>query len=360
MSTTQSLDAGKQAAFEEKLVSMLNLGSLAVMVSIGHRTGLFDTMAGAGPLSSVEIADRAGLNERYVREWLGAVVTGQILEHDHATGTYWLPAEHAALVTRAATPNNLAVFAQYIPMMGTVEDDVIDCFKNGGGVPYSRYTRFHEVMAEDSGQTVLPVIESHILPLVDGLVDRLDQGIHVLDVGCGRGKAMNQLAKRFPNSTFVGVDLSADAVAFATAEAEKAGLANVSFVQGDATHLADLIEPGSFQLVTTFDAVHDQAAPRKVVAAIRTALTEDGVYLAQDIQGSSCHHGDMDHPIGPLLYSLSVTHCMTVSLAQGGDGLGTMWGREQAVALFNEAGFTDVAVNELDHDIQNYYYVCRP
>jgi hypothetical protein len=128
----------------------------------------------------------------------------------------------------------------------------------------------------------------------------------------------------------------------------------------DAATLADTVAPGSFDLVTTFDAVHDQAEPMAVLSGIRRALADDGVYLAQDIKGSGHHHGDTEHPIGPLLYTLSCMHCMTVSLSRGGPGLGAMWGREQAIAHFRAAGFRSVEVHELAHDVQNYWYVCRP
>ena len=227
-------------------------------------------------------------------------------------------------------------------------------------MPYERYTRYHEVMAEDSGQSVLPALETHILPLEPDLKQRLEQGIRVLDVGCGRGKAVNLMARLFPNSRFTGYDLSEEAIAYARREAEAQGNANVEFVVRDLSDFDETAEEGAFDFITTFDAVHDQAAPQRVLKGIRRALAEGGVYLAQDVKGSSHHHGDMDHPIGPLLYTVSCMHCMTVSLAQGGEGLGAMWGRETALAYFKAAGFQQIAIHELDHDVQNYYYFCRP
>ncbi len=351
----------KAAAFEERLVDILNAGAVCLMTSVGHRTGLFDSLADGMPGTSPEIAARAGLNERYVREWLGAMVTSGVVDYDAAAGTYRLPLEHAACLTRAATPNNLAVFAQYIPELGAVEDHIVDCFKDGGGVPYERFNRFHEIMAEDSGQSVLPALRAHILPLVPELIERLEAGIAVLDLGCGRGKAITQLAGWFPNSRFTGYDLSAEAVAWATANAEEQGLTNLTFEVRDLSTFDEDAEAGAFDFVTTFDAVHDQANPRALVRGIRRSLKSDGVYLAQDINGSSHVHENCEHPIGPLLYTVSCLHCMTVSLAQdGGAGLGAMWGRQKAVEIFTEAGFGSVEVNELEHDIQNLYYVCRP
>jgi SAM-dependent methyltransferase len=354
---TPDLDA--QTGFEEQMIDILNHGALALMLSIGHRTGLLDAMGQLGWTTSEDLAVAADLDERYVREWLGAMTTGRIVDHEAASGTYALPAERAGVLTRDSE-ENLAVFAQYISVLGAVEDDIVECFRNGGGVDYGAYPRFHEIMEEDSAQTVVAALRDHILPLVPELTDRLERGIRVIDVGCGRGRALLTLGSWFPNSTFVGYDLSEEAVAYARANAARQGLANVVFHAEDAVRLAALEQPGAADLVTTFDAVHDQADPEAVVAGIRRVLGEDGVYLAQDIDGTSSHHGDLDHPIGPLLYTVSCLHCMTVSLARGGAGLGAMWGRDRALALFQAGGFTQIDVHTLEHDVQNAYYVCRP
>ncbi len=329
------------------------------MISIGHRTGLFDTMSNLEPSSSAEIASKAGLNERYVREWLGAMVTGGVVELDPNTIKFALPPEHAAALTRAAGSNNMAVFAQYIGMMGSVEDDILECFSKGGGVPYSRFPRFHAVMAEDSGQSVLSSLESHILPLLPGLSDKLANGIHKLDVGCGQGLIMNRLAELFPKSRFTGMDLSGEAVMFAWKEAAEKKLRNVEFIVADLSHFDQTAEVEAFDLVTTFDAVHDQKFPLNVLKGIHRALRPDGVYLMQDIKGSSHVHNNLDHPIGTFLYTVSCMHCMTVSLAQGGEGVGAMWGEEMTRDYLQKAGFRSVEKYELAHDIQNNWYIIR-
>jgi len=185
-------------AFADDLLGMLKQGALALMVSINHRTGLFDAMAELPPVDASGIADHTGLNERYVREWLAAMVAGGIVEYAPEADHFRLPAFRAALLTRSASPDNIAVFAKYIGVLGQVEDKVVDCFRRGGGVAYEHYPRFHEVMAEDSGQTVIAGLDEHILPLVHGLQDRLEQGIRVLDIGCGKGRALLHLAARWP------------------------------------------------------------------------------------------------------------------------------------------------------------------
>ncbi|MCI0586296.1 MAG: methyltransferase domain-containing protein [Planctomycetes bacterium] len=358
MSKTHS-DPAKAEAFAARLLTVLNDGALCLMVSVGHRTGLFDGLRGLPPSTSEEIAAKAGLNERYVREWLGAMVTGGVVEVDPATGRYSLPAEHAAYLTRAAAADNLAAFTQYIALLGGVEDDIVECFRKGGGVPYERYPRFHAVMAEDSGQSVLSSLESHILPLVPGLTERLDRGIDVLDVGCGAGRALNRMAELYPRSRFVGLDLSEEAVGLARAEASRKRLGNAEFEAVDLGDFDETAEPGRYDFITTFDAVHDQARPLRVLRGIHRALKPDGVYLMQDIKGSSRVEKNVGHPIGTFLYTVSCMHCMTVSLAQDGEGLGAMWGEERTREYLERAGFRTVEKRELAHDIQNNWYVVR-
>ncbi len=351
---TQQYDQERAEAFADRMVGVLNEGAIALMTSIGHRTGLFDALDSLPPSTSGRIAEAAGLSERYVREWLGAMVVGRIVEHDPEAGTYWLPPEHAAFLTRAAAPDNIAAFTQYIPLLGSVEDRIVECFEHGGGVPYSAFPRFQEVMAEDSGQTVLPALLDDILPLIDRLTERLREGIEVLDVGCGSGRAINLLARAFPESRFAGYDLSEEAVARGRGESAEHGATNVRFEVRD---VSTLDEEGRYDLITTFDAVHDQAKPAEVLKCIHRALRGDGVYLMQDIAGSSYHHNNLDHPIGPFLYTVSTMHCMTVSLAQDGAGLGAMWGEEKAREMLRDAGFRKVRVEQLPHDFQNSYYI---
>lgn len=353
--SNQQIDNTKAEAFAESLIDMFNRGALSLMVSIGHRAGLFDTMSTLPPSTSQRIAESAGLNERYVREWLGAMVTGGIVDYDSESSNYSLPTEHAAFLTRDAAPNNMAVFAQYVPLLGAVEDKILRCFKNGGGVPYSEFGRFHEVMSEDSGQTVVAALFDHILPLVPGLHEKLQGGIDVLDVGCGSGKALNLLARTYPNSRFAGYDLSDEAIEAARADASRESLKNVRFETRDLTSFD--LDGERFHLVTAFDAIHDQARPDNVLAGIARVLHPDGIFLMQDIAGSSHLHKNMDHPIAPLLYTISCLHCMTVSLAQDGAGLGAMWGEEKAREMLKEAGFTKVEVKRLAHDFQNSFYI---
>lgn len=282
--TTQQLDQAKVEAFAGQMLGALNSASLVLMTSIGHQTGLFETMATLPPSTSEQIAQAAGLNERYVREWLGAMVSGQIVDCDDSGTTFSLPPEHAASLTRAAGPGNLASMAAFIPLIANVEKPVIASFRNGGGVPYSAYPDFQRLMAENSGMVVDATLLNVTLPLAPGLEQRLRDGIDVADVGCGMGHAINVMAQAFPKSRFTGFDFSAEGIAAGAAEAAKLGLANARFVEQDA---ATLDAPAQFDLITVFDAIHDQAQPRRVLRNIHTALRPCGTFLMVDVRAAS-------------------------------------------------------------------------
>jgi 2-polyprenyl-3-methyl-5-hydroxy-6-metoxy-1,4-benzoquinol methylase len=358
MKENQNFDTRRAENFSNSLIDTLNKSALAFMISIGHRSGLFDTMASLDVFTTGELAAASNLNERYVREWLGAMVTGGVVDYSGETKKFNLPPEHAAFLTRRAGADNMSVFMQYAAVMGNVEDEILECFKNGGGVPYSRFPRFHEVMAEDSGQSVLSSLESHIIPLVPGLYEKLKSGIGVLDVGCGSGRIINKMASMFPHSQFTGMDLSSEAIGNAQKEACDAGLSNVDFVEKDLSDFHQTAPFEQYDLITTFDAIHDQGKPLNVLKGIYRSLKNDGIYLMQDISGSGNLEQDKIHPLGIFLYTVSTMHCMTVSLAQeGGEGVGAMWGEEMTRDYLKEAGFTSVATNKLAHDIQNNWYV---
>ena len=356
MTTTAEFDTAKAEEFAGRMVGMLNSGLLVLLTSVGHRTGLFDTMAALEPLSSDDIAAKAGLNERYVREWLNGMTVGGIVEYDPATKRYRLPPEHAASLTRAAGPGNMANMMQFESLMGGVEDDIVECFHKGGGVPYSRYPKFQKLMAEMSAEVHDAALIDGELALVDGLIDRLREGIDVADLGCGAGHAINLMAREFPNSRFTGWDFSEEGIAAATAEAAELGNTNTTFEVKD---VATIDAREQFDLITVFDAIHDQAQPAKVLQNIYNALRPNGVFLCVDIAGSSNVEENMDHPLGPMIYGVSTFHCMTVSLALDGAGLGTMWGEQTANRMFEEAGFTDIETKRIPEDIFNVYYVAR-
>lgn len=360
------IDQSKAEAFAGRMLDVLNSSLLGLMISIGHQTHLFDIMSRlSSPSTSAKIAKAANLNERYVREWLGAMVTGKIVEYNPATSKYRLPPEHAAFLTKDAGIDNMAVFMQYISLLGDVEQKVIECFRKGGGVPYSAFPRFQQLQAEDTARVFDARLIDQIVPLVDGLGDRLRAGIDVLDVGCGQGHAINLMARTFPNSRFTGYDISKEGIETAREEAKQMGLTNVKFEVRD---VASINEHEKYDLITAFDVIHDQAQPAKVLNEIYHALsnkqeeeggeTRAGIFLMQDMAASSKLEGNIENPLGPTLYSISTMHCMTVSLACNGEGLGTVWGRQKAEEMLKEAGFSEkIEVREVPGDIFNYYYI---
>jgi SAM-dependent methyltransferase len=342
--------------FAERIVGALDAASLAILLSIGHQTKLFDTLAELPPATSAQIADAARLNERYVREWLGGVAAGRIVDYDPAAQTYSLPRGRAAVLTRAAGPDNLSRVAQFIPLLAEVEQKVIERFRTGGGLSYSEYPRFHTLMAEQSGEVFDAALVDVTLPMAEGLPDKLRAGAELADIGCGSGHAINVMAQAFPASRFTGIDFSDEGLAAGRAEADRLGLRNVSFVAKDVAKL-DLAD--AYDVITAFDAIHDQAHPAEVLANIYRALRPGGTFLMVDVKASSRVEDNIGVPFACYLYTVSTMHCMSVSLALDGDGLGTVWGRQLATSMLADAGFDDVQVREIDNDPINNYYVAR-
>jgi SAM-dependent methyltransferase len=354
---SEPLDPARVEAFAGRLFELYTGGLLTFLVDIGHRTGLF-AAAAAGPATSAELAGRADLQERYVREWLGAMVTGGILEHDPAAGTYRLPAEHAACLTGPGSAN-LAPLSRLDTHLAKHVDAVARAFREGGGVPYAEYRpEFTDVMDAIGRGAFDELLVGEYLPLVPGLAERLAAGARVADVGCGTGHAIVLLAAAYPASTFVGYDLAGDAIARARSEAAAAGLPNARFEVRDAARLT-VEEP--FDVVFVFDAVHDQVAPAAVLERIHAALAPGGTFVMVEPRTSSDLAGNLGNPVAPPLYSVSTLHCLTVSLAGGGAGLGAAWGEELARSMLADAGFVDVAVHEAPGDPLNAVFVAtRP
>ena len=348
-----NLDRQKLRTFRHILAGINNGGMLNLMLKIGDDLGLFDAAA-QGPTSSQELAERAGLQERYVREWLGAMVTGGIFEYDADTRTYTLPPEHASLLTGI---DNVTAFAHRTVLFTKHLPGVTEAFKHGGGVPYTAFRPdFTDFQNLGSRRRHDRFLLSNYLPAVPGLTERLSRGLRACDVGCGTGHAANLMAQAFPASTFVGYDIGQDAIASARQEAQTGGLDNASFEVQDARRFPT--EP-KFDLITAFDAIHDQVDPQGVLNQIRAALAPGGTFLMLDIKASSHLEDNIGASAAPALYAVSVMHCMTVSLAHDGAGLGTVWGEQLARRMLAEAGFSRVETAD-PHDQMNLVYACYP
>jgi 2-polyprenyl-3-methyl-5-hydroxy-6-metoxy-1,4-benzoquinol methylase len=212
------------------------------------------------------------------------------------------------------------------------------------------------LQAEETARIFDSKLTNQILPLIPEINDKLSNGIKVLDIGCGRGHAINLMGKAFPKSKFTGCDISREGISSAKEEAKNLGLTNVQFEIKDALLIEEL---GKFDLITAFDTIHDQTQPTKVLKAINASLNNTGFFLMQDIAASSNVEKNIDNLLAPALYTISTMHCMSVSLAFNGEGLGTMWGKELAVKKLDEAGFKDIKVKNIEGDIMNYYYLSR-
>ena len=340
-------DETQQAAFARKLTDILNFGSLNLAMGIGYRTRLFDVMDTLdGPASAEDIAEQAALDTRYVKEWLGIMVCGGVVALSRGVDGedgFRLPKAHADLITRRAGNANLGVYTQEIPLLTRCAlDEVLEGFRTGQGVSYDNYPRFQQFMGQLADAKHREVLVDTFLPSVDqgAVVRRMAAGIRVCDLGCAEGVALMLMAEAFPRSTFVGLDISEEALRKARAESQDKALTNITFINQDAAVLDDTSDlAGTFDYVTAFDAIHDQTRPLAALKGVRAFLKPGGVFSMVDIAAGSRLADNRDHPMGPFLYTVSLMHCMPVGLVDGGTGLGMMWGREQAVEMLQAAGF---------------------
>ena len=352
--TDTTVDPQRVEEFLGQLFTIYTGTMLNYMIDIGHRTALF-TAATEGAATSEELADRAGLTERYVREWLGAMVTGGIFEYDPETKTYALPPERAAALTDG--PTNIAPMAQFNTHIGKHVHQVARAFREGGGVPYAEYRPEFTGVMDGISRTIFDAwLVDGYLPLVPGLAEHLRSGARVADIACGAGHALVLLARTFPASTFVGFDFDDGAIAQARAEARGAGLDNVTFEVCD---VAGLSVDKPFDIAFVFDALHDQVDPVGVLDRIHTALTPGGVFVMKEPHAADSLEDNLANPMAPLLYSVSTLHCMTVSLAHGGAGIGTVFGEGLARRMLADAGFREIEVLPAPGDPGDAIYVSR-
>jgi 2-polyprenyl-3-methyl-5-hydroxy-6-metoxy-1,4-benzoquinol methylase len=333
--------------YASRIGRTLNSGFVALLISIGHRTRLFDTMAALPPSTSNDVAAAAGLTERYVREWLAAMTAARIVHYDVRTGTYFLPIEYAAALTRGAGSASLAPAAELLSLLAGVEDLVVAGFHGGGGVMPEAYERVHALLSAEKRQIVDEDYVRAMLELAPGLEQKLAAGACVLDAGCGDGAVLRVLGRMFPRSGFRGYDISRRAIDEANERLEESGLRNVEYVVGD---VASIDEPRSYDLVLALESIHEQAFPRLALRNLAAALRRDGVFLMQEIAASSHLARNADNPYAPMLYALSVLHAVPVALAQEGEALGMMWGQERAMQMLKEAGFVKIRFHALPSD----------
>jgi 2-polyprenyl-3-methyl-5-hydroxy-6-metoxy-1,4-benzoquinol methylase len=353
---TVEIDAARAEAFGGRMLGVANDAFLALTIGLGHSLGLYDALAGLERATSADLAAAAGLEERYVREWLAGQLVGGIVEHDPDEETWRLPPEHAASLTRAAGPGNLAFLAAGLERFAAHTEELEEAFRSGGGVPWSHMTRLQEWQADLSRGAYHGDVLDRKLAAVPGLVERLRSGLDVLDAGCGHGAAAVAVAEAFHATRVVGYDVAETGVAAARAGAAQLGIRNVRFERRD---VADLAERESYDVVLALDVVHDLARPYEALRAFREALRPGGVLLVSEHAVSSRPEENVGHPFMPALYVVSLFHCLAGSLSEGGAGLGLAWGDEAIRAALADAGFVDVELSPIEDDPFNAHYVAR-
>ena len=357
-------NAKNRESFSNKMIDILNHGAINLAMAIGYRNGLFDVMDTFDRPQTVDcIAEKAKLDARYLREWLGVLVTGEIVEltqDKDGHNTYFLPKFCGDFLTQRSGNSNLGVYTQEIPLLTVCAmEAVIKGFSTGEGVTYDHYPKFQAFMSQLANVKHQQVLVNKFLPSVDNgqLVERLKLGIQVCDLGCAEGVAVMLMAKAFPKSRFIGIDISDEAIDEARRLARKQQIKNLEFIKLDAATLRSNKElKESIDYVTAFDAIHDQTRPLEVLQGIYHILVPGGLFSMVDIAAESNLADNMTHPMGPFLYTVSLMHCMPVGLVDGGTGLGMMWGREKAVEMLEHAGFQQVQVSEMPEDNFNFHF----
>ena len=355
----QQLDFDKLKGFVKHVFDFLSGAVVSGMIYLGDRLGLYTALRDAGVATSEELARKTGLNERWVREWLRGQAAAQLIEYK-GNGRFALSLEAGFVLAEENSPAFAAGGFHSLPQQFAVLERLPEAFKTGIGLPYDAFgpegaVGIERFLAPWFRTFLVPVA----LPALDGVPTKLSMGAKVADVGCGAGLALLEMAKAYPQSQFHGYDISKHAVERARANATQAGVSNVTFhdASGDA-----LPADGSFDLITSFDCIHDMTHPEDVIGAIRRALKSDGTWLIADINAKPTFEENLErNPMVAMMYGFSVLSCMSSALsAPGGAGLGTLGFSEQvAREMTQAAGFTRFKRHDFDNPV-NAYYEVRP
>jgi SAM-dependent methyltransferase len=353
MADVGTIDAARQEEFVGKVVEQISGTMTTLLGAIGDRLELFKNLAEQGPATSTELASRTKLNERYLREWLGGMATAGYLNYDGPTKRFSLPIEHASVLAQENGPFFIGGIYQMLPAQAVVFDQVVSAFRNGGGVSQSQYNdMMWDGLERFSSTWFENLLLQQWIPAMPDVNAHLKRGCDVADVGCGRGRGLIKLAQAFPRSRYVGYDNFGPTVARATTNAREAGVSDrVRFEERDVSKGL----PAQFDVITTFDVVHDAVDPLQLLQSIRRALRPGGVYVCLDINCSDKLEENAN-PLGAMFHGVSVFYCMTTSLANNGAGLGTLGFHEAKVReLCEKVGFSSVRRVPLENPFNNLY-----
>ena len=356
MTSRSNIDESKRRLFTQKAVDDLGGTMATLMCVLGDRLGLFKDLAFNGPADGRELAQRTGINERYAGEWLNGMFCAGYLEYEPGSGRFTLPTEHAPVLAQEGGRVFLGGVYQSLPGLLATLDQLTESFKNGGGVPQEAYGEEWWQGQERYGAIRFDnLLVQRWIPGMPEVQEKLERGVLVADVGCSAGGALIKLAQAFPNSRYFGFDIHAPNVKRASQNARQAGVADrVKFER------RDVVEglPERYDVITTFDVVHDAVDPIGLVRAVRKALKDDGSYIVLEIACSDRLEENLGS-LGTIKYGTSLFYCMTSSLAGGGAGLGTMGLPEPKLREITvAAGFS--SVRHVWQDNFNILYEVKP
>jgi 2-polyprenyl-3-methyl-5-hydroxy-6-metoxy-1,4-benzoquinol methylase len=354
MTTQTTHDQATTEVFLGKVLGDTSGLTTTIMASIGDRLGLFRSLAESSA-TSAELAQRTSCDERYVREWLCAMTSAGYLTYDPSTARFTLPAAYRPVLVEESGPMFFGGIHQWVTALARQIEPLIQAFRDGGGIPQAAYD---EITWDGQERFTNTWFESLLIPvwmpLMPEVHARLERGTTLADVGCGRGRAIVKLAQAYPNSHFVGYDVYGPSIEHARLLAHQAGVTErVRFQQVDASQRL----PEQYDLITTFDVIHDAAKPRELLRSIRAALRPNGRYVCLEINAAETLEQNAGS-LGSFLYGFSVLYCMTSSLAEHGEGLGTMGMPESKVrALCAQAGFSKVQRVSMENPFNSLYEV---
>lgn len=333
------MDKEKSTRFMQKLVGDVATAIATGLLLVGDKAGLLRAMAGAGPLTAAALAERSGVRQRYVEEWLAAVAGAGYVEYDAAADSFLLPDEHAQFLIDPQAETYLGGLYGGLPTLMGMVPKLADAFQQGDGIAFSDFGRDMPQLLEVMNRPVYEArLVQHWLPALPEVLARLQAGGSALDIGCGTGVVPITLAKAFPTARIAGIDLDAHSIGIAQGYARDAGLADRPHLA--AQRIEDLPAAERWDLISTFDVVHDLPDPVDALRRIRALLSDGGSYLMVEPRVADDLQTNLANPFARMLYGISCLHCVPQSLAQGGAGLGACWGEKRARALAAEAGFT--------------------
>uniref|UniRef100_A0A914EE27 Methyltransferase domain-containing protein n=1 Tax=Acrobeloides nanus TaxID=290746 RepID=A0A914EE27_9BILA len=336
--------------FVKQLDQIVAHGAISMSIALGDKLNLFETLASISseenPATPDEVANKLNLKPRYVRELLCALACGEIIEVDKNGDKFWIKKEHQEIMI-GPNKNKSFVKNSMFPSFGNVFHDIVGVFQKDGpyGMDYSSYTDFYETMSTLSQAYHKKTLVKDFIPMI-GMKERLESGILVLDVGCGNGFHVFELASHFPNSRFIGVDITQKAID--EAKGKTNGHKNVEFLCMDAAKMNEEWT-NMFDLVFIFDACHDQCRPDLSLKEIHRVLKPDGLFAMVEIDGTgNCYKDKQEKGLtAAAFYMTSVFHCLPVgSNSSDALGLGTMWGIERGKKLLQNSGFTNIKVEK--------------